>query len=515
MTHQAVSHFLREQLRVMREQRLVMLVLILVTAGTAFGFSKLQEKKYESTASVSFREETEDLGLLGAWIVPTIFPFQLAVQQSLTIKRDTVVLGALRRLQDLNLTVKDLRDAELTATVDPLSTLVRVQVRDTDPRRAAAIANAFAAQAASESNAISRRRYERAARDLRRQLRELLPEQGNERFMYTIQLTRLQSLAEFNVSADFVGRATPATSPIYPRTVRNTIFGGIAGLLVGLFAAFLRAALDRRPRSKSDVYASLHLPLLGSVRGAALGRAFGQTRRRRDPVDLETARMIRHNVELLDADGGLRVVAVTSAVAEEGKSTVAASVAVAAATGGRRTLLLECDLRQPSLAERLGAQTGPGLAEVLDGEADVGDVTQLLNVDGGQTSTNGASAPHQLAVITSGEPTPYSADLLASERFSALLQELRDAYDLVVVDTAPLLPVADTLELVPLVDGVVLCVRINRTTLEQAIAARGALERFPWRPMGVVVTGTTAQDEQIYGGYGTRYGYAPRETTPA
>ncbi len=496
MISQVLNRVLRDCSRVVREQFFVIVLLVAITGGTAFVISKAQKSKYESTASINFREETRDLGLLGQWIQPTIIPFQLAVQNALTIKRDTVVLGALRRLAGSGLTAKDLRDADISPLVDPASNLVQLVVRDAEPERAAQIANAFAAQATAESNAASRRRFNAAATDLRRQIRSLRPEQGTERFVYTIQLTRLQTLAEFNVSAELTARAAPASSPVYPRTIRNTILGLIAGLVLGLLAGFVRDALDRRPRSMSDVTAALHLPLLGSVRGAVLGRALSGRAKRWGPEDFEAARLMRLNLELIDVDTPPRVVAVTSAMPEEGKSTTAASLAMAAASAERHTLLLECDLRRPSLARRLDVQPTPGLTDVLQGDATLADAVQ--------TTESG------LAVLTAGSESADPGRLLASEQFASVLETLRDDYDLVVLDTAPLLPVVDTLELVPLVDGVVLCIRVDRTTREHASAAREALARFPSRPMGVVVTGISTHDEQVYGSYAGRYAYAPR-----
>jgi succinoglycan biosynthesis transport protein ExoP len=151
----------------------------------------------------------------------------------------------------------------------------------------------------------------------------------------------------------------------------------------------------------------------------------------------------------------------------------------------------------------LGCEPGPGLSDYLVGQAGPGEVVQKVAL---AESQNGTAAP-TLVAITAGSPTPRPAELLASKRFAAFLDQVREAYDVVVLDCTPLLSVGDALQLVPRVDGVVLCVRAEQTTREQARAARQALEHFPDRPIGVVVTGVKPGHELDYGYYS--YAYAP------
>jgi capsular exopolysaccharide synthesis family protein len=210
---------------------------------------------------------------------------------------------------------------------------------------------------------------------------------------------------------------------------------------------------------------------------------------------------MRTNVDFLDVDSRLTTLAVTSALPEEGKSTVACSLACAYALAGKRTLIVECDLRRPTLAHKLGLGNGPGLSDYLAGEAEPQAVVQPVALPGAQ-------AP--LVAIVAGTPSPRPAELLGSQRFGAFLDEVARAYDVVLLDTSPLLSVVDTLELVPRVDGVVVCVRAQQTTRDQAQAAKAALEHFPARPTGVVVTGVRAGDELDYGYYSYAYAYGAK-----
>jgi capsular exopolysaccharide synthesis family protein len=266
------------------------------------------------------------------------------------------------------------------------------------------------------------------------------------------------------------------------------------------------------------VQEELGLPLLGQVSDDALGRSIAAGKGRKgskglDHRDLEAARIVRTSLQFMRPDErSFRSVAVTSAVPEEGKTTVAASLAYAASLSGSRAVLIECDLRRPVLAKRLGLADRPGIGDAVLGRVSLQEAIQEVPIPAAGGSVNGDGTVHPAGgttgafhCIVAGTPTPQPAELLESKRFAELFEEVRDLYDLVVVDTAPLLAVVDTLQVIPHVDRLVLCVRRGKTTREQAAAARATLERLPDRPAGLVVTGIRGRDEAYYGGYG--YGY--------
>jgi capsular exopolysaccharide synthesis family protein len=218
--------------------------------------------------------------------------------------------------------------------------------------------------------------------------------------------------------------------------------------------------------------------------------------------DLEAFRIMRQNFQYMAAEP-LRSVLVTSAMPEEGKSTVAVGLATALATGGRRTLLLDCDLRRPVVSRRLGLPQEPGLTDYLTGNAALGDVVHKLQTP--LPSLNGAAAlgDQGLACITAGTSPPRPAELLASDRFQRFLAELSQSYDTVVLDSAPLLTVADSLALVPTVDSVLVCVRLHQSRRDHVRAAQHALGRLPERPMAVVLTAARSEGDGYYYGYGS------------
>jgi Mrp family chromosome partitioning ATPase len=191
---------------------------------------------------------------------------------------------------------------------------------------------------------------------------------------------------------------------------------------------------------------------------------------------------------------------------------VASFLAFAGAAAGKKTLLIECDLRRPVLASRLGINASPGLTDLVSGSAEQEDVIQSVSFSDLAGSDNhlgpkdeepaDAPHPHQLDCVTAGSSTRDPVDVVTSDRFKSFLAEMRSSYDFVVLDTTPLLVVVDALELLPEAAAIVVCVRAGRTTRDQARAGKEAIARLPDRPAGLVVTGARPQDEAEYGYYG-------------
>ena len=276
--------------------------------------------------------------------------------------------------------------------------------------------------------------------------------------------------------------------------------------------AFVRSSVDRRLRFTEQIQEELDLAIVGSIREDALGQAayIENSLGSMSDQDLESFRILRTNLVFLDIERPLKSIVVTSPLPQEGKSTVAASLALALTAAGTSTLLVECDLRRPCLAGRLSINAGPGLSDLLAGKATLAEVVQLVELSAGDAAAangdaKGAAAAarlaEKLAVVTAGSPSIRPAELLCSQPFRTFIDDAVRAYDVVIVDTPPLLSVADTLEIIPLVEGLLLCIRADQTTRDQARALSRALARLPERPTGVVVTGVKVGREADYGYY--------------
>ena len=504
---------LRDYLRVLREQRVLIVVVTVVFAAVAVFLSERETPVYSAQASVAFIDPAQDVALVD----PGTGPSQQGVPErasinAKTLTRPQVVNGVRRELRKDRLTAEELR-AAVSARVEAQTGLLVIEARNSDPDLAARIANAFAKHDVAVVTEATRARTEAAARGLRRRKKALTSSTQDTlaRALYADRISRLEALASFAKPAQVAESAAAPSTPISPKPVRNGLLGGLIGLTLGMLAAFVRDALDRRLRSVGQIQEELRLPVVGRVRDEAMGRSgpVSNGRGAMDEADLESFRILRANLAFLDVDRPMRSLVVTSPIEGEGKSTVAISLAFANAWAGQRTLVVECDLRRPVLADRLKLADRPGLSDFLAGNAAPQEIVQRVAVTPPST-TNGSKAhngdepgedPGTLACIVAGTRTPRPAELLASERFAEFLSQVSEVYDAVILDTAPMLSVADTLGLMARADGVLVCVRAQRTTRDQVRAARAALERLPERPAAMVVTGVKRGDESEYGYY--------------
>ena len=508
---------LRDYLQVVRNHRVLIVVVTLAFAGGAYWFSSSQSPSYLAETPISFEDASRDSDLIGVPKSDFSTPEQratLAAEDLDTRAMARRVKRALRTKQ----TAASIRGA-VTAGVDARSKLLVIQARWTTPRFAAKIANAYARESVQKIITEDRRGYARTAETLEDRYKDLKKETKDpfSRAVYFERLSRLEALADFARAAQVVRPATVPAAPTSPKPTRDTILGGILGLVLALIAAFIRDALDRRVRMANEIGDEFDLPVLGQVRDGALGKVpfAGNGRDALSPADLEAFRILRSSIELLDPGKPRRVVLVTSPLPEEGKSTVATALAAAAAGAGQRTLLLESDLRRPTLARRTGLSPGPGLSDILTGNAELKQVVQTvaLGSPAGATNENGGSptangVPRTLDCLTAGTATPRPAELLRSPPMARLLESSTADYDLVVVDTSPLLPVADTLALLVHAEVAIICMRTSSATREEIQATKALLERVPSSVLGLVITGLRSRDAAAYGYYPYAYSYS-------
>jgi tyrosine-protein kinase len=496
---------LKDYVRVIRANRVLIAVIVLAFTTATYLYFDRQTPTYVAEAALAFKDPLRDLELIGATPPNPAQTDEQRAAINAELVTDLPVAKRVRRALDSNLSAAQLQSM-VSAATESKTNLVVVVGRSSDPELAARVANEFARQARAAAQRRAQRRLEAAARIFRRQLRRdrgTRPPTGDRQFFRAVaedRLAELRALSDYGNAAEIARRARTPGQPVSPKVARNTIFGALLGATLALLAAFSRDALDRRMRAPRQVQEELDLPVLGEISSEALAAASVNGARGQVPAqDLEAVHILRANVDFLDPGREIRTIAVTSAVAEEGKSTVAVGLARANAAAGRRTILIECDLRRPSLAGRLSVRARPGLSEFLANRAGADEIFRTVPVDRASRNGrgNGPDSPGFTCVVAGGDDD-RPAERLGRAEFRDFLAVVARSYDAVILDCTPLLPVVDALTVVPLVDAVLLCVRASHTSREQAKAAKAALERFPPRPTGLVVTGMQATELASY-----------------
>lgn len=296
--------------------------------------------------------------------------------------------------------------------------------------------------------------------------------------------------------------ATRPTTPSSPRVVRNVVLAILAGLVLGLLLAFLQERLDRRLHSDEDVSERLGVPSLGLIPMDPSLATLATFAASSGVPAVEAVRLLRANLRYYDLDRQLNMLVVTSGVPGEGKTTVSWTIAATIAQSGPRVLLVEADLRHPSLVPKLGVEASLGLSSVLIGDVTFEDALKVVPVS---TTPGPGGRPPTMDVLQAGITPPNPSQLLESEQMSALLDRAEADYDVVIVDTPPVTIIADAIPLMKRASGVLVVARIGVTTTDSLQSLRNVLDNTSVEPLGVVVNG--ARSGASYDAYG--YGYGP------
>jgi capsular exopolysaccharide synthesis family protein len=303
--------------------------------------------------------------------------------------------------------------------------------------------------------------------------------------------------------AERLSSATLPTEPISPNSRRSLFYGLFGGLVLGLGVAGLREQLDTRIRSGRDVEALLGLPVLGEIPTDRRLRKSGLAHQDDDAggAALEAIRSLRTSIEIIAMDQPIRRLMITSAVAGEGKTTVTAALGSAFARLGRRVVIVSADLRRPQIEALLEiSSVFPGVSDYV-----------LSPASAGQDASNPrfghlrATVEENLFVVPAGSLASNPTELLASAGFERLLNDLSTDFDLILIDTPPILLVADSAIVARLVDGVLAVVSIADARRDSVERLSVALTAQPARVLGVALNKSRTVDSYGYGG-----GYSSR-----
>jgi non-specific protein-tyrosine kinase len=316
--------------------------------------------------------------------------------------------------------------------------------------------------------------------------------------VFTELVTELERPSDPAALAPVVVRVVePAELPTAPSSSGlpvNLVLGLLAGLAAGAALVLVRNATDTSVKTVEQLHAATDAPNLGIIAYDANTPKRPLTLHDDDPQSAraEAFRQLRTNLRFIDVDNPHKVIVVTSSLPEEGKTTSLCNLAIAIAATDARVLVVEADLRRPRVADLLGLDRAVGLTDVLSGRFGHGQVIQTWGAGG-------------FDVLASGALPPNPSELLGSRQMVALLTELRTRYDVVLVDTPPLLPVTDAAAVAPAADGAILVCRFKRTTREQVGRAVAALTAVSVPLLGTLFTMVPISGPRGYDGYNSYY----------
>lgn len=340
----------------------------------------------------------------------------------------------------------------VTASTDLNTVLINIAVSDSSPVQAAAIAQAVANSLVRAIDGLEK------------------PKTGGAS----------------PVGLSIITPAEAPTSPSAPNSKLNLFAGLAAGIALGLAAAILRTTQDSRIRGESDLRRVTDAPILGGI-------AFDHDATKK-PLLTQTApqspraesfRQLRTNLQFANVSGDAKTVLVTSSLPGEGKSTTATNLAIALSQAGQTVCLVDADLRRPMIGEYLGLERDAGLTTALVGAADVNDLLQPWG-------------ENNLFVLTSGRIPPNPSEILGSDEMKQLIVRLEQAFDTVVIDAPPLLPVTDAAVLSQHVGGVVVVVGSQKLKHQDLEKSLGALKMVGADVLGIVLNRLPVKGPDAY-----------------
>ena len=491
---------LRDSLHTLRRRWRVIALCTVLCVAAAIGLSMLQPKLYEGKARVILERSGTELLFEPE---PGYTDPVLIVETEIQVLRGTPVREAVKKA------VKgDVPKVEASRVGESL--IIEVRASDPDPRRAATLTNAFARayidmrrDQAVDDLLSGGRELQAKVDEIQAELDQLdaaaaaaAPDDrasvearnaARRQALVTQQALLDQRLDQLQVEAALktggarlAAPASPPDSPVQPQPARNAAVAIVVGLMLGIGAAALLEHLDDSVKSKADMArAGRGLPVLGVIPAVA-----GWSRHPADalvsvsdtasPV-AEAYRSLRTSVLLLGIEEPLRIIQVTSPNAGEGKTTTLVNLAAVLSTGGARVVAVDGDLRRGRLHEMMGVSNEAGLTSVLSGDAPLSEVLQPVPGAG------------QLSLLASGPRPPNPSELLSSRRTAELLFELRGQFDVVLVDSPPVLPVTDATIVAAWVDATLVVGAAGTTSARDLVAALEVLQQVDAPVAGLVL----------------------------
>jgi Mrp family chromosome partitioning ATPase len=463
----------RRYVNALRRSRVLIAAIVIGLTGLVLLLSLALPKTYTAQATILF-DETPSV------TTTTDAQRQLATIQKLLMTRDVLALSA----QRLRTSVASLQ-AKVHAAVDPNANIVLISASASSPKAAAATANAVAAAFLARERAVELSRLQTARTRLTNAILRLAGTPGGKA---EVPLLR-ERLSELSVTAATAGNelqladgARPPTKPTSPRPVRNAGFAFVAALFIAVLVALGRERIAPRVGERRDLERLSGVPILTEIPDA--GRGAAGTAADREAFDVLAA-----VVEAQLPRQRQKVLLVTSAIADKGKARVTAGLSRALAQSGETALVVDADLRRPSLEQLFGMERAPGLAEILaaarhgDAETAAGMIVEP------PASASSRRRSGVLAVLGAGEAA--SPSLVSPDALAVLFGELAgSAFTFVVIHAPPLLEPEGCRAWARHADALLVVSRLEKMSPNELVELREQLEQVDTTVLGHVTLGS-------------------------
>lgn len=520
----------KDYLQILQRRKWVVLTALLLVPVVSVLLALRQVPLYQTSADVLLRSQSLPSALSGI-ADPNSSAFYVDPIRATGTQIEVALLPAMaqrvgRALPKWHLTVGAVLGSISVFSV-PNSDFLRFQATNQNSTLAERLATQYARQYTIYRRQLDTAAAAQALSDLQTRIANLQTSRDAASRAAALDLQsksdQLQTyLTLTKANAVLVRKAGPAAK-IRPRPKRYAILGLGLGLVLGIGLAFLIELLDTRLRSTAAIEALLGLPLL-----ARLAAPPRQLRRHNKLAMLvepnssscEAFRMLRTNLEFVTLEQRAQAVMVISAAEEEGKSTTISNLAVALARAGRRVILVDLDLRRPSLDLFFPRSDGrrAGLSDVVLGRATLDQALILVSTadnagtllpeyaggQNGDVQLNGdrSRLPGSLQVLTTGHLPPDPGEFVGLQGVKSVISELRSRAEIILIDTPPLLRVGDAKVIARVVDASVVVVRSERASRPVVAELARVLVEWPAPPVGFVLCGADAVDGYYYSAYG-------------
>ncbi len=509
---------LRDYLNVIRARRGVIILATVIVTVVALTVSLVQPKVFSAQTKVLISETDAGAALFGTVLPDLSSQPERALQTQVQLVEVRPVAEATVKKLGLQQTPDRLLDRVSVAAVGQTNVIV-IEATASTPEEARDIANTMAEEYVAASRDRKRASIRAAADEVELRLdqtREEILELGRRiassgrseelATELTIVTDTYSTLAEKyeqlrineqleSGSGAVVQSAVAVETPISPNIPRNVGLGAAVGLVFGLGMAFLGNYLDNTIKSSEEAERVYGAAVLGIV---PVEKADKTAKRRLTIVEApgsaaaEAYRVIRNSLDFINFENNLKTLLVTSAAPAEGKSTVAANLAMSLSQSGKKVVLVSCDFRRHTVDQFFDVTNEVGLSEVL------------LGVHPLKTALQRPRDEH-LLVLTAGKMPPNPNELLGSAKMKEVLDSLSEWADWVIIDTPPVLAVADPISIARWVDGVLMVSKAGSTTTDAAQRAVELLGKVGARIIGVAVWGLDETRNRAAQGYG--YGH--------